>query len=98
MIDTLVLVVRASSLNDDSRSGQSRHIQRMLGGVIPWLIVAVVVVPLVVVAFVLTRRKSAKAMPEIDEIDTEREFAAAEAYEAEWHEADKERFHNERLP
>ena len=37
-------------------------------------------------------------MLEIDEAETEREFAAAEAYEAEWHEADKEHFHKERLP
>ena len=29
---------------------------------------------------------------------TESEFAAAEAYEEQWHEADKERFHEERLP
>ena len=72
--------------------------RRMLIDVIPWLIFAVVAVPLVVVAFVLTRRRSAEAMLEIDEAETEREFAAAEAYEAEWHEADKEHFHEERLP
>ena len=70
----------------------------MLSCVIPWLIFALVVVPLVVVAFVLTRRKSAEAMPEIDDAETEREFAAAEAFEAEWHKADEERFHQERLP
>ena len=29
---------------------------------------------------------------------TEREFAAAEAYEAQWHEEDEKRFHRERLP
>jgi hypothetical protein len=29
---------------------------------------------------------------------TEQEFAAAEAYEAEWREKDKEKFHQERLP
>jgi hypothetical protein len=70
----------------------------MLVGVIPWLIFAVVVVPLVVVAFFFSRRKSAAGMPEIDDAETEREFAAAEAYEAEWHKADEERFHQERLP
>lgn len=70
----------------------------MLGGVIPWLIFALVVVPLVVVAYVLTRRKSADAMPALDEAETEREFAAAEAFEAEWHKADEKRFHEERLP
>ena len=69
----------------------------MLRGVIPWLIFAVVVVPLVVVAFVMTRRKSVKSFPDIDG-ETEGEFAAAEAYEAEWHKADEERFHQERLP
>jgi hypothetical protein len=65
--------------------------------VIPWLIFAVIVVPLVVVGFVMTRRRSA---PEIQsgEAETEREFAAAEAYEADWHEKDVERFHDERLP
>ena len=70
----------------------------MLIDVIPWLIFAVVVVPLVVVAFVVARRRSEEAMPEVDDAETEHEFAAAEAYEAEWHEADKERFHQERLP
>jgi hypothetical protein len=65
--------------------------------VIPWLIFAVVVVPLVVLAYVLTRRKSA-ATPEMVDAETEREFAAAEAFEAEWHKADEERYHNERLP
>jgi hypothetical protein len=69
----------------------------MLRRVIPWLIFAVVLVPLVVVAFVVTRRKSAGSLPEID-AKTEDEFAAAEAYEAEWHKADEERFHQERLP
>ncbi len=66
--------------------------------VIPWIIFAVVVVPLVVIAFVVTKRKSSEAMPEIDARETEREFAEAEAYEAEWHKADEDRFHDERLP
>jgi hypothetical protein len=70
----------------------------MLIAVIPWLIFALVVVPLAVLAFVVTRRKSGQAVPEIDGAGTEREFAAAEAYEAEWHKADEERFHKERLP
>lgn len=70
---------------------------------IPWLIVAVVVVPLLVVAFVVARRNTAagERLPAVDtdaRERTEREFADAEAYQAEWHEADKERFHNERLP
>jgi hypothetical protein len=65
--------------------------------VIPWLIFAVVIVPLVVVAFLLTRRKAAESLPRPD-AETESEFAAAEAYESEWHKADEERFHKERLP
>lgn len=71
---------------------------------IPWIIVAVVVVPLVVIAFVVTRRNTAAgdlATAGDDEgarKQTESEFAAAEAYEEQWHEADKERFHQERLP
>ena len=69
----------------------------MLRRVIPWLIVALVVVPLVVAAFVVTRRTSA-ATPELDDVEVEEQFAAAEAFEAEWHEADEERFHKERLP
>jgi uncharacterized membrane protein len=71
---------------------------------VPWIIVAVVLVPLVVVAFVVTRRNTAAGeFPAAGENDaarerTENEFAAAEAYEEQWHEADKERFHQERLP
>jgi hypothetical protein len=69
---------------------------------IPWIIFAVVVVPLVVIAFIVSRRKTqaGEAEPQTAESQarTEREFAAAEAYEAEWHEGDKERFHDERLP
>ena len=70
---------------------------------IPWIIFAVVVVPLVVAAFVVTRRKKqagetdVAATPE-SRAQTESEFADAEAYEAKWHEEDKERFHRERLP
>jgi hypothetical protein len=71
--------------------------------VIPWIIVAVVVVPLVVIAFVVARRNTTAGEQRAVEDDaartrTEREFAAAEAYESKWHEADKERFHEERLP
>ena len=70
---------------------------------IPWIIMAVVAVPLVVIAFDATRRRTmagehpagedAQARARIEE-----EFAAAEAYEAEWREQDKEKFHQERLP
>jgi hypothetical protein len=70
---------------------------------IPWIIFAVVIVPLVVVAFVVSRRRTAAGEELAVEDDaararTEDEFLAAEAYEATWHEADKERYHEERLP
>jgi hypothetical protein len=68
---------------------------------IPWLVIAVVAVPLVVVAFLAMRRNTAASeLPATrdDAARTEQEFAAAEAYEAKWHEDDKERFHQERLP
>ena len=70
---------------------------------IPWLIFAVVVVPLVVVAYVVARRNTAAGEQPAFEDDadrsrTEQEFADAEAYEAKWHETDKERYHQERLP
>jgi hypothetical protein len=71
--------------------------------VIPWIIVAVVVVPLVVVAFVVNRRQTQAGETSAREAvesraRTEHDFADAEAYEAKWHEEDKERFHRERLP
>lgn len=70
---------------------------------IPWIIVAVVVVPLVVIAFAVARRNTAVGeQPGLEDpvarARTEREFADAEAYEAQWHETDKERFHEKRLP
>jgi hypothetical protein len=70
---------------------------------IPWIIIAVVAVPLVVVGYMAMRRNTA-ASESLASDDanararTEQEFADAEAYEAEWHEEDKERFHQERLP
>ena len=70
---------------------------------IPWIIFAVVVVPLVVIAFVVARGNTKAGEHELDETTDgreriERDFAAAEAYEAQWHEEDKKRFHRERLP
>ena len=70
---------------------------------IPWLIFALVVVPLVVIAFVATRRKTAAGEHPADEdaearARTEQEFAEAEAYEAEWRAKDKKRYRQERLP
>jgi hypothetical protein len=71
--------------------------------VIPWLIFALVVVPLVVVAFMAARRRTAAGEHPASEdaqerARTEEEFAEAEAYEAKWREEDKERYHQERLP
>jgi hypothetical protein len=69
--------------------------------VIPWIVIAVIAVPLVVVAFVSMRRNTAASeRPASNEAAalTEQEFAEAEAYEAKWHEDDKQRFHQERLP
>jgi hypothetical protein len=71
--------------------------------VVPWLIIALVAVPLVIVAFGVTRRKTsagerpATATPQ-ERAETEREFAEAEKYEAEWREQDKKRFRRQRLP
>ncbi len=68
---------------------------------IPWIVIAVIVVPLVVIAFMATRRKTA-AGEEIDDpraqARTEQEFAEAEAFEAEWREEDHERYRKEHLP
>ena len=67
---------------------------------IPWIIFAVVVVPLVVIAFLAMRRKTAAGELLDDEAQAraEQEFAEAEAYEAEWREEDKERSRQERFP
>ncbi len=70
---------------------------------LPWIIIAVVAVPLVVIAFMATRRRTTAGEHPASEDDharaeTEQEFAEAEAYQAKWHEEDKERYHQERLP
>lgn len=65
----------------------------------PWLIFGAVAVPLLLVAFMATRRKTdAGEHPSNGETLTEKELAEAEAYDAKWHEEDKERYHQERLP
>ena len=69
----------------------------------PWIIFGLVAVPLVLVAFVATRRRTATGEHPANEDAQERaltdqEFAEAEAYEAKWHEEDKERYRQERLP
>ena len=70
---------------------------------IPWIILALVAVPLVVVGFLAPRRRTIAAEhPASEDAQaralTEQEFAEAEAYEAKWREDDLERFHQERLP
>jgi cytochrome c oxidase assembly factor CtaG len=68
---------------------------------IAWVIMALVAVPLVVIAFMAMRRKTRASELRASndaEARTEHEFAEAEAYEARWREEDKERFHQERLP
>jgi hypothetical protein len=71
--------------------------------VIPWIIIALVVVPLVVIGFVATRRKTvAGEHPAGEDAEArarmEQEFAEADAYDAKWREEDKERHRQERLP
>ena len=69
---------------------------------IPWLIFAVVAVPLVVMGFVSVRRRTAVAEHPATEdaaarVRTEREFAEAEAYEEQWREENKDH-PRERMP
>jgi hypothetical protein len=71
--------------------------------VFPWIIFALIAVPLVLVAFAATRRRTAAGEHPAGEDATERaltekEFAEAEAYEAKWREQDKEHYRQERLP
>ncbi len=61
---------------------------------IPWLILAVVAVPLVVLGFASMRRRTAVGEHPATEdaaarARTEREFAEAEAYEEQWREENK---------
>ena len=70
---------------------------------IPWIIFAVVVVPLVIVGFAASRRRTVAGEHPASEdaearAETEREFAEAEAYEEKWREEDKKSYREERLP
>jgi len=70
---------------------------------IPWIIFAVIVVPLLIAVFAATRRRTAAGEHPAGEdaeerAEIEREFAAAEAYEEKWREEDKENYRQERLP
>jgi hypothetical protein len=71
--------------------------------VFPWILFTLIAVPLVVVAFVVTRRRTVAAEhPPSEDAETsaltEQEFAEAEAYQAKWREQDEERYHQERFP
>jgi hypothetical protein len=70
---------------------------------IPWLIFALVIVPLLVVAFVAARRRTVAAehpatQTAQDRAETEREFEQSEAYQTKWREEDKARHDRERIP
>ncbi|HSC51919.1 MAG TPA: hypothetical protein VLD16_16775 [Gaiellaceae bacterium] len=70
---------------------------------IPWIIFAVVVVPLAIVGFVAARRRKVAGEHPANEdareqARIEQEFADAEAYEAKWREQDRQRYDEERLP
>lgn len=69
----------------------------------PWLLFGLIAVPLVVIAFAASRRRKVAGEQldtenAEDRAEVEREFAAAEAYEEQWREQDKERYRQERLP
>jgi hypothetical protein len=76
-------------------------VTRYAARVFPWIVLALVAVPLVIVGFVATRRRTAAGEHPVTEDAqalTEQELAEAEAYEAKWREEDEERYHEERLP
>jgi hypothetical protein len=80
--------------------GHSRE-TRYAAHVFPWIIFALVAVPLVVVGFVASRRRTrAGEYPANEDAQalTEQEFAEAQAYEAKWREEDEKSYHEERLP
>ena len=66
----------------------------------PWILFGLIAVPLVVVAFAASRRRTVagEQVESEDQQEVDREFADAEAYEAKWREQDKERYRQERLP
>jgi len=69
---------------------------------IPWLIFALILVPLLVVAFVAARRRTVAGEHPTNETaedraEMEREFAEAEAYQAEHRAEDRARYDEERF-
>jgi cytochrome c oxidase assembly factor CtaG len=98
-----VTVLSSKRTSQIGFSNQAGVPDRYAARVIPWIIMALVAVPLVVVGFVATRRKTlAGEHPASEDAEatalTEQEFAEAEAYDAKWREEDKERYHQERFP
>jgi hypothetical protein len=70
--------------------------------VIPWLIFALVLVPVLVVAFVLARRRTVAGEHPAgetaeDRAEMEKEFAEADAYQAEHRAEDRARYDEERF-
>lgn len=70
---------------------------------VPWIIFAVVAIPLVVLAFVKLRRSNTAGEhpateDAADRERTEREFAEADAYEEQWRKENQDEYHRERLP
>ncbi len=75
----------------------------MLPGVFPVIIFVLVAIPLVVIAYMAMRRRTAAGEVLVNDTPEERarveeEFAEAEAFQEKWREEDKEKFHQERLP
>ncbi len=70
---------------------------------IPWLIIGLVAVPLLIVAFVASRRRTTSFEHPAGEgahasALTDQELADAEAYGAKWREEDRARYDQEDLP
>jgi hypothetical protein len=70
---------------------------------IPWIIIAVIAVPVLIGAFVVTRRKTRAGEHPAggdapSRAELEREFAEADEYDAKWRKKDKERYRRQRLP
>jgi uncharacterized membrane protein len=96
-IDTSTIENARSQRTRSGMSAGTLYPARM----IPWIIMAVVVVPLVVIAFMAMHRKTAASELLADDdaqARAEQEFAEAEAYEARWREEDTERSRQELFP
>lgn len=70
---------------------------------LPVVIFAVVALPLLVVGFLVVRRKTGRvehpsSETEADRVRTEHEFEEAEQFEQEWRERNQQHLREERLP